>query len=369
MSIDVICANDMSNLLNSWYVSMRDRNLEKSHALKEEIEEKIERKEENENLLLYYSLLDFRHSLLTQPFTKADDLLIQIDIEQNGTDDMLDYYYHFFKGIYFYQQKHYEDAIKHYHFAERKLSHIPDPIETAEFHYQLASVYSQYMNVLTSIHHTLKALEIFRKDSNYQVRSADSKNLLGSNHILLGNFERAEVYLHEAIKEAQRSECQETEAISLQNLGWMYTKQDMPLKAIRYLERGLKWMVKNKEYDYQAKTMYLLAKEYFHLNEEQEAMNWIDKCYDICQLGNNLEYLGKLTILKAKHTLDRKNYMIVLKNEISSFFDKKNWENVEEFSQVLANHYEKERNIVEAMNYYKLVIIAKNKLKLEEGLG
>ncbi len=359
----MVSSSEMTNLLNSWYAMIRDRNVEKALKLKEEIDEKINHMEENQNLLLYYSLLTFRYNLIhSKNIEDADLLMLEINQGKNEMDDMLEYYYQLFKGIYMYKQKKYEDALTHFHYAEKKLISIPDPIETAEFHYKLASVYSQHLDILNSIQHTFKAIEIFQTDEHYHLRTADCKNLLGTNHILLGNYDRAEYYLNKAIKYAQLVKCLETESVSLQNLGWMYSRKGESSKAIEYLEKSLTWMVENDEYHYQVKTMYIMAKEYFRLQQDENAMYWVNRCYDICGHTQDSEYLGKLNILKAKHTLNLQDYMCVLREEISSYLDKKYWGNLEEFSHELAKYYEQERNIKEAMKYYKLVIHAKNKL-------
>ncbi|MGP4081481.1 response regulator aspartate phosphatase [Pseudalkalibacillus sp. R45] len=359
----MVSSNEMTDLLNSWYVEIRDRNVEKATSLKEEIDEKINNMEENQNLLLYYSLLTFRYQMTrSDDLEELDAMVSQFDQDKNEMDDMIDYYYHFFKGIHQYKQKRYEEALSSFHFAEKNLNSIPDPIETAEFHYKLASVYSQHMKILQSIQHTYKALEIFQQNEHYRLRTADCKNLLGTNHILLGNYEQANYHLNKALEYAQHVQCRETESISLQNLGWMYSRMGNPNEAIEYLTKSLEWMEEEKQYHYQIKTMYIMAKQYFNLDEISDALYWVDRCTDICRHNQDSEYLSKLKILKSKHTMELSDYMNVLKDEISFFLDKKYWGNLEEFSHDLAKYYEKERNIRDAMKYYKLVIHAKNKL-------
>ncbi|WLD92947.1 hypothetical protein [Alkalihalobacillus sp. AL-G] len=365
MSIELISAEEISNMLNSWYLQMRDRNLEKAHRMKAEIDEKMEKMEENQNVLLYYSLLEFRYSLFMKQ-ENAETALSQIELERAETDHVLDYYYHYFKGIYCYQKKRYEEAIKSYLIAERKVTFIPDPIETAEFHYKLASVYSKHLNIINSIHHALKALEIYQKDEHYRVRVADCKNLLGTNNILLKDYERAEVYLNEALQESQAVDCAQTETVSLQNLGWMYSEQNMSNEAIRCLEKSLPWMVENKELSYQTKTMYLIAKECFKVNETVNALEWLEKAEKLCGLTGDQEYLSKLNVLRAKYTLGQAQYISELEAELSILKSCRFWGIIEGFAGELANYYEKEDNLVKALAYNKLVIAAKNKINLKE---
>ncbi|WP_257351760.1 hypothetical protein [Pseudalkalibacillus decolorationis] len=366
MSIEVISAEEISNLLNSWYLQMRDRNLEKAHQMKVEIDEKMMKMEENQNVLLYYSLLELRHNLLMKQAENAETVFSSIEREKAETDHVLEYYYHYFKGIYCYERKHYEEAIKSYMIAEQKLTFIPDPIETAEFHYKIASVYSHHLNVITSIQHVLKALEIYQTDENYRVRVADCKNLLGSNNILLKDYERAEVYLQEALKESQAVNCRETETISWQNLGWMYSERDMSNEAIHCLEECLPWMIEHKQLYYQMKTMYLIAKENFKLNELSKALEWTEKAEGISNRISDQEYVSKLHLLRAKYTLGHDQYMSELEGEIPILKKCRFFGTLEGFAEELANYYEKEDNLEKALTYYKLVITAKNRLNLKE---
>ncbi len=56
--------NEITKLLNDWYLEIRSRRIGNAHQLKEIIDTKIHSIEEDQNLLLYYSLLDFRYQFV-----------------------------------------------------------------------------------------------------------------------------------------------------------------------------------------------------------------------------------------------------------------------------------------------------------------
>ncbi|EEK85515.1 hypothetical protein bcere0010_8450 [Bacillus cereus ATCC 4342] len=58
MNIQTTVNNKVTDLLNAWYIEIRNRNVANAYKLKEEIESAINNIEEDQNLLLYYSLLD-----------------------------------------------------------------------------------------------------------------------------------------------------------------------------------------------------------------------------------------------------------------------------------------------------------------------
>ena len=67
------------------------------HINKKEIESSIENIEEDQNLLLYYSLLDFGYKYLIDNLSVAKNSFDQIESFNKPTDDFLSYYYHFIK--------------------------------------------------------------------------------------------------------------------------------------------------------------------------------------------------------------------------------------------------------------------------------
>ncbi|PJN50700.1 hypothetical protein [Bacillus mycoides] len=59
MSIPVVTKEQIKNSLDIWYQFMLNQDFVQSKTLKEEIESKISHIEEDQQILFYYSLLDF----------------------------------------------------------------------------------------------------------------------------------------------------------------------------------------------------------------------------------------------------------------------------------------------------------------------
>ena len=64
MTVSMRGNNEITKLLNKWYIEIRSRRIGNAHQLKEIINYKIHNIEEDQNLLLYYSLLDFKYQFL-----------------------------------------------------------------------------------------------------------------------------------------------------------------------------------------------------------------------------------------------------------------------------------------------------------------
>ncbi|HDR7120040.1 TPA: hypothetical protein QCW38_005706, partial [Bacillus thuringiensis] len=79
----------ITKLLNDWYQSMLKQQLVKAKQLKEYIENEINNVKENQNVLLYYSLLDFRYKALTDWISINESSFDEMDNFTTPADDFL----------------------------------------------------------------------------------------------------------------------------------------------------------------------------------------------------------------------------------------------------------------------------------------
>ncbi|MRR40616.1 tetratricopeptide repeat protein, partial [Bacillus anthracis] len=95
----------LTQLLNEWYLEIRSRRISNAERLKQEIDFKFTKlkKEtgeglQNQNLLLYYYLLEFRYNYLIDNLGLSQESFNKIDSFDQPTDNFLTYYYYFFKA-------------------------------------------------------------------------------------------------------------------------------------------------------------------------------------------------------------------------------------------------------------------------------
>lgn len=84
--------------------------------------------EENQDVLLYYQLLEYRFKDLVEDTASLDHSLF-VDENAIRTDDMLSYYFYFFKGMYEMRRGNQDSAFHHLKLAEDKLDLVHDDIE------------------------------------------------------------------------------------------------------------------------------------------------------------------------------------------------------------------------------------------------
>lgn len=91
---NLIASVDVANTLNKWYLHIKKREVSQAVELRDEIQDMLGEMEENQDVLLYFNILDYRFKVL------MEDLVGQPTItesERVKTDDMLRFYFYLLK--------------------------------------------------------------------------------------------------------------------------------------------------------------------------------------------------------------------------------------------------------------------------------
>jgi tetratricopeptide (TPR) repeat protein len=354
LAVDVITKQEITKLLNDWYQEMRVCHVIKAKMLKEEIDEKINRIEEDQDVLIYYSLLDFRYKMLTGDFT-AD---LNEPISHQHTNTFLNYYYHFFKFIYATEIGNYKNAKKHYTFAEELLEFIPDEAEKAEFNYRVAVFNYRLSQHVLAIHYATKAEEFFSKHKGYEIRTGACKNVLGLACNTLAQYELAEEYLLGALDMFKKANEHSLTTLVRHNLGLLYADQDLSSVAIRHFTDAF-------NEDKHVTTAYLLARENFKLKRTQEASVYIEeglKCDD-------KEYNHHLSILKVKNdNLPIEELEGIILQAIEYFKERVLWKDIMTYTEELAIKWFEAGNNDKASTYFHISYEARQTLRKQGAL-
>lgn len=109
MKSGVIPSSAVGQKINEWYRYIRTFSVPDAEVLKAEIQQELKHMQHDSNLLLYYSLMEFRHQLMLdylEPLEKLNiedqpslsELSRNIDSNQADLKGLLDYYVNFFAG-------------------------------------------------------------------------------------------------------------------------------------------------------------------------------------------------------------------------------------------------------------------------------
>ncbi|MEC3020354.1 tetratricopeptide repeat protein [Bacillus cereus] len=356
MSVQLVSKEEITKLLNDWYQTIISQHVIKAKKLKEEIDNKIHHIEEDQGILIYYSLIEFRYKILTCDTEGYEESLGKIEPLPEQAETFLQYYYHFFKAMYSIQVANHSDASLHYDKAEKLLEKIPDEIEKAEFDYMLATFHYQTMNPLAAINYANKAKEIFSKNEGYENKAAACLNTLGLGCTKLKQFEKAEEHFIAALDMFKKNNEEHLMNKVKHNLGLLYADQNLSELAIKYLGDSLK---------NNPKTMFLLAREYYKLGENEIAAGIIEQGIKVNQLK---EYMCHFSILKAlnEKTLKIEKLEEVIMEGIYYFKGEELWGHVKEYASILGNKYHELKEYEKSSKYLQMALEADGK-DLEKG--
>ncbi|MDI3412211.1 hypothetical protein QKW52_25795 [Bacillus sonorensis] len=97
--MSTIAFEKVGQAINDWYKVIKQHNKSRAAEMREEIEIALPNMKENQNVLIYFSLIDSRYKLMTEDYNESGELLNNIKAKalESNTDDMIQYYFYFFQ--------------------------------------------------------------------------------------------------------------------------------------------------------------------------------------------------------------------------------------------------------------------------------
>lgn len=361
MNVSVKGNEQITKLLNDWYQVMLQQQVSKAMKLKQEIESKMNHMDEDQKILFYYSLLDFRYQVLTDSLSITSDSFNKVNSLYTTDDNVLTYYYHFFKAIQETLVTNYKAASEEFEKAKALLKNISDPLEQAEFHYRLGYFYYQAYQPMLGIESVNKAKSEFEKHSGYEISAALCKNMYGLCCVDLKQFVLAEESFDAALDIFQKHKIERYIIMVKSNLGWLYGSQNLSELSIRHISEVVEKA--SKHY----KAVFTLAEENYKLGRTALASEFIESGLKVCEELKNKEFQYRFMILKELNKKPNTEELEKVVLEGISYFENEGlWECVKEYTEKLAVRFYEESNDSKASKYFYMSNKASKKY-LEKG--
>lgn len=355
--------------INEWYKMIRQFSVPDAEILKAEVEQEIERMEEDQDLLIYYQLMCFRHQLMLDYIKPAFDqsistLVDKIENANHQLSGMLQYYNAFFRGMYEFSRKEYIQAIQYYKIAERQLALVVDDIEQAEFHFKVAEVYYIMKQTHVSMHHVMKALDIYYQHEQYKVRQIQCLIVIAGNYDDFNRYEKSLKHLNRAYSIAEEIADKGLIAKILLNIGNTYDRQQDYAMAMQYYHESLEvsevGVVELKPIIY-----VNLCWTLYKTGENAEAAKLVEKGLSC---ASQSESSHEMMLLRSIRTIYESNDEEEIQAVLQVFKEKQMFVFVEEFTKNLAVIHEKRGKFEKATEYYRMAFQAQNDIQKGECL-
>ncbi|AWM43011.1 Rap family tetratricopeptide repeat protein [Bacillus amyloliquefaciens] len=374
----VLPSSQVGVKINEWYKMIRQFSVPDAEILKAEVEQEIEEMEEDQDLLVFYSLMCFRHQLMLDSLEPedryrdrptVDELLEKIEKPQKRLTGLLKYYSLFFRGMYEFDHKEYVEAIGYYRKAERELNAVLDEMEQAEFHYKIADAYYQIDQHFVSLNHLKKAKQLFEKNQLYKVKVIGCNMMVGANMYDMYRLTEAESYYREALSIARGLEEEKVKRIIgviFHNLGLVYLRGENLIAA----EENFKKAIDVKEHIdtvYGVRSLYMMANVLYQCDKAKEARFFYETALNRARTSNEEEYLAKLKIINS---LYEEYNETAVKQSLGYLEEKRLWSDFAELTEQLGDFHFEKRNYAEGRNFLKKTIHAQTQiLKVTEAIS
>ncbi|WP_064093267.1 helix-turn-helix domain-containing protein [Rossellomorea aquimaris] len=272
--------NDLSKQLDQWNQSLLWNNLKEAESIHNKIKESLEHTDE---LMpqLFYKVLCIRFHLIHSEMNFASKFIVEIQSNYKELSDKLKFYYHKYKGNYYYLLQNHDKARDELKEAENYyvLGNVINEDERADLYYLFSLVLTRLHQYRLAIYYGEQSLSIFQ-GVYFQKRCAEV-------HLLLGICFRRIRYNEEALKHYEWSNMisQSIHYTSLhakveQNLGYLKSGMNKSEEAIEHYTRSIQ--LKECDIEGRLNSILSLVKEYYKKNHFSHVGSWLSEGLKLC---------------------------------------------------------------------------------------
>ncbi|MEC2060720.1 response regulator aspartate phosphatase RapF [Bacillus stercoris] len=357
----VISSSSIGEKINEWYMYIRRFSIPDAEYLRREIKQELDHMEEDQDLHLYYSLMEFRHNLMLEylePLEKMrieeqprlSDLLLEIDKKQARLTGLLEYYFNFFRGMYELDQREYLSAIKFFKKAESKLIFVKDRIEKAEFFFKMSESYYYMKQTYFSMDYARQAYEIYKEHEAYNIRLLQCHSLFATNFLDLKQYEDAISHFKKAYSMAEAENQPQLMGRTLYNIGLCKNSQSQYEDAVTYFKRAIAVFEESNILPSLPQAYFLITQIHYKLGKTDKAHAYHNKGIAYSQEAGDSIYLSEFEFLKSLYLSGPDE------EAIQRFFDflesKMLYADLEDFALDVAKYYHERENFQKASAYF-----------------
>ncbi|UTL73977.1 response regulator aspartate phosphatase RapA [Bacillus halotolerans] len=355
--------------INEWYTHIRQFHIAEAERVKLEVEREIEDMEEDQDLLLYYSLMEFRHRVMLDYIKplgedtsqlEFSELLEDIEGNQYKLTGLLEYYFNFFRGMYEFKQKMFVSAMMYYKRAEKNLALVSDDIEKAEFAFKMAEIFYNLKQTYVSMTYAVQALETYQMYETYTVRRIQCEFVIAGNYDDMQYPERALPHLELALDLAKKEGNPRLISSALYNLGNCYEKMGELQKAAEYFEKSVS-ICKSEKFDNLPHSIYSLTQVLYKQKNDAEAQKQYCQGLEIARQYSDELFVDLFQFL---HALYGKNIDTESVSHTFQFLEEHMlYPYIEELAHDAAQYYIENGQPEKALSFYEKMVHAQKQIQ------
>ncbi|MCY7589492.1 tetratricopeptide repeat protein [Bacillus safensis] len=360
-----VSSAEVGQKINEWYRHIKKFNVTDAEMLRTEIRRELDVMEEDEQAVLYFQLMEFRHQQMLeyvnpveQKVNKAE-YLRAVEGQGKKMTGILEYYFNFFRGMYEFSQGDYIKAITFYRYAEKKLDKVIDELERAEFYYKMAEIFYHMKQTHMSMYYIMLAHDAYRADARYIKREIHCHFVISGNYDDLQSYEKSLPHLKDALSKAKDIKDKFMISTCLLNMGNCYQRSQKYDEALAVLTDSLPYLTSIK-HDHLKIAYYQCALVYFKTGLYETAVEFLNKGFDFIRGNKDELYQHLFDFLKKLYVeADYVGLVELLKN----FDHARGYPYLEELALEVAEFYTGVGRMEDSVYFYQQMVYAQKQIR------
>ncbi|MEC3619277.1 tetratricopeptide repeat protein [Bacillus subtilis] len=374
---DLVPYHYVTTDINHWYVVIKQGRVEKAKEMKQKVEKEFDMMEKNEKVAVYLQLLKLRHEIMLS-YLEPDSVKnidgVYADLKKTRENmapesltNTIEFYYHFFTGMYHFRTRDLVIALTYYREAEKYLDLLDKNANTdkAEFYFKMSEVYYYMKETHFSMNYAQRAYSIFKEQKDAQGNLTYGKEMVQCQFVIFGNWldkmcyedalETAEKALNDAIKIGE----QHLIGSAHFNVGLCYNNLEELDNAEKHFQIAYE-IHKNRKHIYESKAIFNLAYVKAKKNDLKAALELYQEGQKVAARHNNQEVTEKLKLVKGLYL----SFDLQTLREVFKFFKKKNlYGDMEEYAVAVADFLTNKEDRHDAVDFYQMAIEARKQIQ------
>lgn len=333
--------------------------IQKYHELQD-----LLKKVRSDNLILF-EIHCIRYYLVLGEYEKALDQITRLNEVSNSFDSLHQFYWYKFKGNYSSLTNDFNQAMRMYKLAEKKLNQLHLAEEyVADLHYTMSVTHSKLRNTLESIEYANKALDVYRMNYNF-VRCAQCHIVLGISYRRIGMYDKALKNQNLAKHLGELNKDDQIIQLANQNLGYLYATKGETKEAIYYYNQVAK--SDNVSVGNRLAAITSLMREYYKIQNYDKTKEMVTAGKRILDLAKHDDQykLFYYMIHTYSYAINREYELfenLLIDKFLPFLKKKKDFANLVEYAKMIATHYERLNRYKDAVKYFKVANLAYEEL-------
>ncbi|MBM7836954.1 response regulator aspartate phosphatase B [Alkalihalobacillus xiaoxiensis] len=348
---DKFSSSEVGAKIVQWYSCILSNSYKEATLLKNEVQQMLKRMEEDDKMLAYYSLVEYRHNNILDKSSKTEPLEDQFKFVETELDHYLKYLYYFVSGQDEFNNQKFRTSIKMFRKAERLLEHVKDDAEEADFLGYMGYAYYRIDQYLLALSYLEQAETAFRRLGVIN-NAVNNKQVIGAIYVELRQYEKGERILQECLNESTHSLMT---GVILRAIGLSKFAQADYKSATTYFYESLEIDEHRNSY-YGMCTLTELSHAQFKLNINEEANITFRKAKASVQYFDDFEFKTRCKYIEGLYI---ENNFSMVDEAIDELYEARLFFEVCELAEELIEIFDKKGDNEKVIKYLKIAYQAK----------